>query len=154
MRRGPDSFMTIFVSGIVALGLLIYFVNNTLGPTAALVVVGGIFGAIMWMGGSVTTHATVKATMENLAEFNRADAAIDKGRMAAFRALAAGESATKKADAQIRVLDARRIDQLAQQRAKLITDNQRQIQNQSSNWDVYNDGEDDEDMEGAFVEWQ
>jgi hypothetical protein len=150
MRKSPDSFVSIFIAGVVGLGVLVWFVNQQLGSTAALVVVGGTFGAIMWMGGSVVTHATVKATMENLSEFNRADADIDKGRMAAFKAMAGGAAAQQRADAQIQVLNARRIDQIAQERARLITDNVRKQDEQSTSWDVFNDEDADVD---SFVQW-
>ncbi len=151
MQRSPDSFLIMFVSGIAALGVLIWFVNRELGSTAALVVVGGLFGAVMWMGGSVLTHATVKATMENLSEFNRADAKIDAGRMQAFKALAQGDAALQRAAAQLTVLDAKRVNSIASQQAKLLVDSTRQSEAQSTSWDVFDD--DDADIE-SFVQWE
>ena len=63
-----------------------------------------------------------KQTLDAITQFNANDAQVDRYRQQSFKAMAQGESAMQRAAAQLTVLDAKRVTQIADQRAKLLTE--------------------------------
>lgn len=117
------------VTVLVVLGfvcLAVKWISDNFGVnTTGYVLLGlGIAGAVVL--GFALNMANSKSILHYIAQFNRDDAQTDRYRQQSFKALASGEAAERKANAQMQVLDARRIDQLANQRAKLLTDVERQ----------------------------
>lgn len=86
----------------------------------------GIGIALAIVIGFVLNMVSTKNVMGNLAEFNKYDAQTDRYRMMSYKENARGEAAERAAQAKISVLDARRVDQIAQQRAKALIDLERQ----------------------------
>ncbi len=105
-----ESRFGVTVTGYVLLGLL----------TAGAIVVG-------WM----LSLASQKITMENMTEFNRADAMIDRYRMQAYRENARGQAAWDKAQAQAMLLSEKRAHQLAEQKYRMLSDNQQTQQREA-----------------------
>ena len=99
-------------------------------------VIGSLVGAGLVIIGFVLNMASTKYTLNSAAEFNRGLAETEKYRQLTQREVARGDSHWHKANAQISVLDAKRVDQMAQQRAGLLVDQQRQAQQPSDDfWD-------------------
>jgi hypothetical protein len=74
-------------------------------------------------------------TLGAITKFNADDAQIDKFRMQSFKAMAQGESAMQRAAAQMTVIDAKRVDKLADQRARLLlSDARQQAQPEADAW--------------------
>jgi hypothetical protein len=89
-----------------------------------------------WLG-----LANNRSTLDAAAGFNEALTTTEKHRQMTWREQARGDAASQKVDAQLRVLDAKRVDQLAQQRAGLLVDLERQKQAPAPRWTNDDGGE-------------
>jgi hypothetical protein len=121
-----NSSLLPIVAVLTFIGISVWWLESRFDSTVAVIVIGGAIGVICFMGGALLTHLTQRTTLEHLNRFNQSDAQVDRYRMQSFKALASGESALQRAQAQLTVLDARRVDRLAQQQSKLLIDTERQ----------------------------
>lgn len=139
------------------IGVAVWWLESRFDSLVAVIVIGGLFGVFFFAGGALLSHATMKAVLEQLTKFNQGDAQTDRYRMDSFKAMAQGQSALQKAMAQLTVIDAKRVDKLASQQAKMLTDTERvkwdmqkqakQPQNATWSWD-------DDDANGEeFAGW-
>jgi len=134
MHSGTTDFLKL-ASVFIFVGLAVWWLESRFDSLVAVIVVGGLFGVIFFAGGALLSHMIAKSTMQNITKFADRDAQTDRFRMQSFKALAQGESAMQRAAAQLTVLDARRVDQIAAQRAKLLTDGiERQPQPDNDVW--------------------
>ena len=78
------------------------------------------FGVVFFAGGALLSHMIQKNTLNAVTSFAQKDAQTDRYRQQSFKVLAQGESAMQKAAAQLTVLDAKRVEGLAQQRARML----------------------------------
>lgn len=135
-----DNGMVGLLKLLAVLGFIILGVNwltDGIGRDYTVLVIFALIGVILFAGGALFAHVNQRQTLDAITKFNANDSQIDRYRQATFKELARGESAQVRADAQLRVLDARRIDQLAQERARLLVDTQQQQQAQQRNaWDA------------------
>lgn len=138
--------------------LAVWWLESRFDSVVAVVVIGGLFGVFFFAGGAFLSHMIAKSTMQNVTSFAQKDAQTDRYRMASFKAMAQGDAAMQRAAAQLTVLDAKRVDSLAQQRAHLLTDAERQAArevvatNDVWSWD---DDADAEQTNGAsFAVWE
>lgn len=115
-----------FLGGIGFICLAVWWIEDRFGTTQTGYVLVGLGIAIAIVVGFVLNMVSSKNILSNLAEFNRQDAQIDRYRMLAHKEFARGEAAQQRADAQLRVIDARRIAQQANQQAKALVDVERQ----------------------------
>lgn len=106
--------------------LAVWWIESRFGTSTTGYVLLGLGLVTALAVGWVLSLATMKATLGAQTEFNRQDAQTDRYRMMSYKENARGEAYERKAQAQISVLEARRVEQLAQQRAKLLTDVERQ----------------------------
>lgn len=106
--------------------LAVWWIESRFGATMTGFVLVGIGIALAIVIGFVLNMVSTKNVMGNLAEFNKYDAQTDRYRMMSYKENARGEAAERAAQAKISVLDARRVDQIAQQRAKALIDVERQ----------------------------
>ncbi|TXH52638.1 MAG: hypothetical protein E6Q97_15305 [Desulfurellales bacterium] len=106
--------------------LAVWWIESRFGATMTGFVLVGIGIALAIVIGFVLNMVSTKNVMGNLAEFNKYDAQTDRYRMMSYKENARGEAAERAAQAKISVLDARRVDQIAQQRAKALIDLERQ----------------------------
>src|SRR4051812_1824492 len=114
------------LAALVFLGIGVWWMESRFGAIFAMAVVGSLLGAVLVIAGNLLGLANSRSTLEAAARFNESLALTEQHRQMTHREYAKGEAAAQKADAQLRVLDAKRVDQLAQQRAKLLVDLERQ----------------------------
>jgi hypothetical protein len=118
MREVPR-FLTI-LSVLIFVFVAVWWLESRFDALVAVMVIGTLVGAAFFSFGALLSHMIAKSTMSNVTQFAQRDAQTDRYRMASFKAMASGQAAMDRAAAQLTVLDARRIDGLAQQRAKLL----------------------------------
>lgn len=139
---GTWGFLKLAIS-IISVFVIGWWLESRFGASVAVMVIGGALGIVVFAGGAILSLAVQKNTMMGIAKFNADDAKVDQYRMQSFKALSGGEAALKKAQAALTVLDAKRVDNLANQRAKYLVDNQRQAQNA---WLAQNNNDIDEEQ--------
>lgn len=158
MHDGSWDFLKM-VAVMVFIGIAIWWIESVVGRANAVLIVFALGGVALFAGGALFTGAIVKIVMGALTRFNADDARIDAARMGSFRALASGDAAMQRAAAQLTVLDAKRVDRLADQRAKLLTDTEserrfleQRRQQQATNAWGFDDGNDDGG--DVYQEWR
>ncbi|MEZ4614075.1 MAG: hypothetical protein R2867_00975 [Caldilineaceae bacterium] len=145
---------TDFLKMVAVMGFIIVAVSwiaGIVGDAYALLIVGAVAVAIVFAAGALFAHMSQKQTFDAITKFNAQDAQIDRYRMQSFKATASGESAMQRAAAQLTVLDAKRVDKIAEQRAKMLTDNAQQPQT-ADTW-TWDDDSVDADS-GEFQTWE
>ncbi|RIK36062.1 MAG: hypothetical protein DCC55_28495 [Chloroflexi bacterium] len=152
-RRGGNAAAVITVAVIAFVVVGVWWVESRFGSTTAILVLGGFFGVACLVIGYLLNLASTRYTLNTAADFNRDLAGVEKYRQQAFKEFARGDAAERTAQARIQVLDARRVDQLAQQRAGLLLDLERkrmeeQQRRQPPTWAV------DDDEDGDFQRYQ
>jgi len=118
MREVPK--FLIIVSILIFVGVAVWWLESRFDAMTAVLVIGTLVGAFFFTGGAMLSHMIAKSTLNNITAFAQRDAQTDRYRMATFKEQARGQSALDRAAAQLTVLDAKRIDSLAQQRAKML----------------------------------
>jgi len=98
----------------------VWWLESRFDSLVAVIVIGGLFGAIFLAAGVLIAHVIQKSTLHAVTTFAQRDAQTDRYRQQSFKAMAQGEAAMQRAAAQLTVLDAKRVDGLAQQRAKVL----------------------------------
>ena len=133
-----NNILGILIGASFALGIPLGFIilatwwmEDRFGSGVAVMVWGGTLGLVAFGLGALLSARISKATLESVADFMDANAQTEKGRALLFREHARGEREAFSARAKLEVIDARRVDQLAQQRAALLTD-----QNRGASWAV------------------
>ena len=119
MREIPK-FLTI-LTAVIFVGVAVWWLESRFDALVAVMVIGTLVGALFFTGGALLSHMIAKSTMSSITQFAQRDAQTDRYRQQSFKALAEGDSAMQRAAAHLTVLDARRVDGLAQQRAKMLT---------------------------------
>lgn len=123
-HNGTTDFLKL-LSVLVFIGIAVWWLNGAIGQNYTVLVIFALVGVILFAGGALFAHMNQKQTLDAITKFNANDAQIDKYRMASFKAMAQGESAMQKAAAQLTVIDAKRVNSIATQQAKLLTDTER-----------------------------
>jgi len=136
------------------IGLAVWWLDGAIGKDYTVLVIFALVGVIVFAGGAMFAHMNQKMTLDAITKFNANDAQIDKYRLQSFKAMSQGESAMNRAAAQLTVLDARRVNSLATQQAKLLTDAQSRLAQPATAalWDMDSDDDDAEDQ--TFTEWR
>lgn len=134
--------------------LSVWWLQGAIGQDYTLLVIFALVGVVIFAGGALFAHMNQKQTLNAITKFNADDAQIDRYRQQSFKAMAQGESAMQRAAAQLTVLDAKRVDRLAAQQAKLLTDSER------AKWEAQNRQAEpadiwtwDDDDNGDFQSW-
>lgn len=147
-----DFLKLVAVLGFIALA--VWWLQGAVGQHNTVLIVFALVGVFLFAGGALFAHANQKMTLDAITKFNANDAQIDKYRQQSFKAMAQGESAMNRAAAQLTVLDAKRVTQIADQRAKLLTDTERakwEAQQQPQQADAWTWDSDDNGSE--FQQW-
>jgi hypothetical protein len=147
-RRRGNGLALMVIAILVFLGVGVWWIESRFDSTTAILVLGGLFGVICLVIGYVLNMASTRHVLTAATDFNRDLAGVEKYRQAAFREVMRGDSAQRSAAAKLELLEAKRIDQIANRRAGLLIDLERQKWQQgqqpaSPTWAV--DDEDDED---------
>lgn len=134
--------------------LAVWWLQKAIGQQYTVLIVFALVGVILFAGGALFAHMNQKQTLDAITKFNANDAQVDRYRQQSFKAMAQGESAMQKAAAALTVLDAKRVTQIADQRAKLLTDTER------AKWDAQQPAQadawtwnDDAGGDDAFQSW-
>lgn len=142
--------MTVILSILVFVGVGVWWMESRFGPIFAMAVVGSIMGAILVIVGNMLSLANSRSTLDAAARFNESLAMTEKHRQMTIREHARGSAAWDRANAQLAVMDAKRVDQLAQQRAGLLVELERKRNEQARQipqWAT-------DDNDGQFTEWE
>ena len=123
-----DFLKLLAVMGFIILA--VWWLQGNVGADNMLLIIFALIGVILFAGGALFAHMNQRQTLDAITKFNANDARIDAARMGTFKAMAGGDAAMQKAAAQLTVLDAKRVNQIAGQQAKLLTDTER------AKWDV------------------
>lgn len=141
--------MTVAVFAVVA----VWWLESRFGKEMTGYALIGLFGVLCVLVGQIINLASTRSTLQSAADFNQHTAGVEKFRQQAFKELVKGDAHERRAAAQITVLDARRVDKLAAQRAKLLTDAERErweLQQQRSARPAWADDDDGD----SFSEWE
>lgn len=133
MHNGTTDFLK-WLSALVFICVAVWWLDGAIGSDLTVLVIFALVGVILFAGGALFAHMNQKQTLDAITKFNASDAQVDKVRMQSFKAMVNGQAALDKAAAQLTVLDAKRVDKIAEQRAKLLTDGQ-QAQTDAWTWD-------------------
>lgn len=123
----------------------VWWLESRFSPTVAIMVIGGLFGVICFAAGGLLMHASSRSTLDIAARFNEALAMTEKHRQMTYHEQARGDAAMQRANAQLTVLDAKRVDKLAQERANVLVDLERQRRSAAPKWE--------NDEGGYFQSW-
>ena len=152
-HSGTTDFLKVLaVLGFICLA--VWWLQGAIGQDKTLLVIFALVGVILFGAGALFAHMNQKTTLDAITKFNANDAQIDRYRMQSLKAQSQGEAAMQKAAAALTVLDAKRVDRLADQRAKVLLTDSRQAQpSQAETWawdadDTADAGDDD------FQEWR
>lgn len=122
--------------------LATWWLEDRFGSAVAIMMWGGVAALVAFSGGAFLSHRIGRATLESVADFMESNAQTEKGRAMLYREYARGEREAFSQRAKMDVIDARRVDRLAQQRAALLADS-----HPGATWasgeDAYITGEDD-----------
>lgn len=153
-HSGTTDFLKL-VSIFIFIGVAVWWLDGAIGKDYTVLVIFALVGVFLFAGGAFFAHINQKQTLNAITRFNADDAQIDRMRMASFKAMASGESAMQRAAAQLTVLDAKRVDQIAAQRAKALTDGiERQQQPQANGWTWDDDDEQPANNGASFQVWE
>ena len=119
-RNWPLAIITLAV--LFFAGLAMWWMESRFGSTFAMAIVGSMVGALLVISGLLVGLANTRSTLENAADFNRSLAVTERARQGTYKEGARLERDAFNARARLEMVDTRRVDQLAQQRAKLLID--------------------------------
>jgi hypothetical protein len=147
-----DRTVSLTVILIGSLLLIGWWVEDRFGSTVSVSIVLGITHLLAFAGGAILSFAITRGSLSAVNNYARQDAMVDRFRLQSFKSLAGGIGARQKADAQLEVIEARRIDKLASERAKLLVDLERQkmaseFSTQAASWSW----DDDEEVENRSL---
>lgn len=152
--RSNNGMATIIVTLTALIVVGVWWIESRFGATMTGYVLVGLGGVICLIIGFILSLASTKSAMQTAADFNRDNAGVERYRQQTFREHARGDSHERRAAAQITVLDARRVDQLAAQRAKALIDAEHakwELQHQRSARPAWADDDGDDD---TYSEWE
>ena len=150
---GNNDRMYSFLTLLAILGFVVLAVSwltEGIGREYTTLVIFALVGILIFAGGGLFAYSIQRITLDSIARFNGSDAQIDRYRQATFKEIARGDTAERRAAAQIGVIDARRVDQLAQQRARLLTETQQQSQQENADLWAW----EDDDNDAQIQQWR
>lgn len=118
----------VWLTGIVLgfITLAVWWLQREFGASMAIVAVGAVLGVVCLIVGWLLSLATQRTTLQAAGQFNADLASTEKARQANYREGARLEREAFVHRARMEEMNERRVDQIAQQRARLLTDVQRQ----------------------------
>lgn len=116
--------LTAIVLGFITLA--VYWLQQEFGASMAIVAIGAVLGVVCLIVGWLLSLATQRTTLQAAGQFNSDLASTEKARQATWREGTRLGREVYTHEARMVEMDAKRVDQIAQQRAKLLTDVERQ----------------------------
>lgn len=120
--------MIIILAVLAFVGLAIWWMESRFSAVFAMAVTGSLVGALLISWGVLLNQANTKTTLGNAASFNRDLAMTEKARQGTYRVGAQLERDAFNRRASLELIDAKRVDQIAQQRARLLMSDHQQAQ--------------------------
>lgn len=147
--RSSSNALGILVIVVVAVFVGVWWLEDRFGSNTALMVIAAVFGIICFAGGALIMLASQARTLDGITQFSAKDAMIDKYRMQSMLEAVRGQSARERAQAQIEVINEKRVQQLADQyaQAKVAKYQIEAKQEQAPNRSWY----EDDDIDGAWT---
>lgn len=147
-------YVTTLVIGFLVLAG--WWLESRFGAMAALAIVGSIVGAGLVIAGLLVGLAHQRTTLQAATTFHNAIAGVDRANLAIDRERARLERSYTEARLRLDQIDARRVDQIAQQRAQLMA---RPQQARPATWEDWNSWGEEADTNGnnangAGATWQ
>lgn len=143
--------ITALALGFIVLGM--WWLETRFGSGMAFNVLMGITHLLAFAAGAVLSFAITRGSLRAVNEYAKTDAQVDRYRQQSFKEQARGDSAFKRAAAQMSVIDARRVDRMAQDRANIILQRDRQAQQPVDTWD-WNDTQGQDTEEEYQTHWE
>jgi hypothetical protein len=142
-RNWPGMIIILAVLGFIILAM--WWMSENFGATFAMAVAGSLVGAGIVALGVMLNQKNTQVTLASAASFNRDLAMTEKARQGTYKEGARLERDAFNQRARLELIDARRVDQLAQQRAQMLRlpDKQPPAQQMPPAWLF-----DDEDADG------
>lgn len=142
--------VVIILVGFFVLGM--WWLESRFGADTAFNVLMGLTHLVAFAAGAVLSFAIGRANIRSINDYARTDAQTDRYRQQTFKEYARGESAMRRAAAQLGVIDARRVDKLANDRARILLSRDREERQNADTWSWDDETEDhDQTYQG---EWQ
>lgn len=144
---GTTDFLKM-LSIFVFIGVGVWWLQGAIGQDYTVLVIFALVGVILFAAGALFAHMNQQSTLSAITKFNANDAQIDKYRMMTMKETAKGDAAMQRAAAQMQLLDAKRVDKIAQQRANLLVADTKN-QDDTWSWD-----EEDVNSDASFQVWE
>ena len=148
-RNWPAAIIILAVLGFVCLA--VWWMSENFGASFAMAVVGILLGAALISLGVMLNQKNTQTTLGEAADFNRSLALSESARQATYKESARLERDAFNARARMQVIDERRVDQLAQQRARLLTMNNQAPPPRQNAW-LQDDDADGEPVDARWYE--
>lgn len=150
-RNWPGMIIVLAVLGFIVLAM--WWMSEHFGATFAMAVAGSLVGAGIISFGVMLNQKNTQVTLGNAADFNRSLMMTEKARQSTYRVGAQLDRDAFNQRARLELVDAKRVDQLAQQRAQLLLrDGQQQQQAQPPAW-LFEDDDADADSQPVDARW-
>ena len=120
MHEGTTDFLKMLTT-FIFIGVAVWWLNGAIGSDYTVLVVFALVGVILFAGGALFAHINQKSTLNAITKFNANDAQIDKYRMQTMKELSKGTASREKAQANVWQVQQKDVLKLADQRAKLLT---------------------------------
>ena len=126
-----------YITTIVLVFIVIagWWLETRFGSMAALAIVGSVVGAALVIAGLIVGLAHQRTTLQAATTFHADITGVERAGMGIDRERARMERAYNEARLRLDQVDARRIDQIAQQRAQLIA---KPAPERHPGWDEWN----------------
>ena len=167
-RRSAWALVWMIAIPLAFVGVAVWWLESRFGSGVALMILGGLVGVLALIVGIVLSLAVQRNTLTAAGQFNANLAAVEQQRAQTERARlgvdkerARAERSLTEARARIEVMDVRRVDQIAQQRAQALLQDQRRQQANAPTWHAQGEDldpndpawagdDDDAPIDGAF----
>ena len=141
-RNWPAAIIILAVLGFVCLA--VWWMSENFGASFAMAVVGILLGAALISLGVMLNQKNTQTTLGEAADFNRSLALSESARQA-------NAPQIQMLRTRMQVIDERRVDQLAQQRARLLTMNNQAPPPRQNAW-LQDDDADGEPVDARWYE--
>jgi len=106
-HEGTTDFLKLFFS-LLFVGIVVWWIESRFGANIVLVVFALIAGTLFFIGGSLLTSYIQKNTLSEITKFSANDASIDRHRMLTLKEMSKSDAFYAKADATLKVIEARK----------------------------------------------
>lgn len=131
MHEGTSSFLKLF-SCLVSGAGLIWYIDHNYGANYVMVSLVIVAGTVFFIGGALLSHSIQKSTLGEVTKFAAKDAVTDRYRMQSLREVTKADGYYAKADASLKVLDAKAQQKLLAQKEQPLADDQTFWQSQDT----------------------